>query len=199
VFCSGFFCFSGVKKLPVAAQEIWMTAFNKAHKNGKEKNVDNLEQYAFTAAWSAVKQKYEQTDTIEWVAKEADMEINIEQVSSIRKIDIEKQIVWGIVYEPNKVDSQGDFATADEIEKACHGFLRDYNQIGLMHEDTLSKQQAVTVESYIAPMDFVLGNEIVKQGSWVMAVHIQHNDIWQKVKTGEIAAFSMGGLGKRRV
>lgn len=35
-----------------------------------------------------------------------------------------KRYVLGIVYEPDTVDYQGDYASADEIEKACHDFMK---------------------------------------------------------------------------
>lgn len=40
----------------------------------------------------------------------------------ILKADSEKHTVTGIVYEPDTEDSQGDFMTAEEIEKAAHYF-----------------------------------------------------------------------------
>src|SRR6266566_9517764 len=42
----------------------------------------------------------------------------------IVKIDAERRLVYGVVYEPNVPDAHDDMMTADEIEKACHGFMR---------------------------------------------------------------------------
>lgn len=36
----------------------------------------------------------------------------------------EQRYTLGVVYEPNVVDSQGDFSDASEIEKACHKFMQ---------------------------------------------------------------------------
>jgi len=44
-------------------------------------------------------------------------------VRIIRKTDAQRYTL-GIVYEPNVVDTQGDWSTAEEIEKACYGFMR---------------------------------------------------------------------------
>lgn len=185
-----------VNKLPKHGQEIWIAAYNAAYKT-KDEGTEEAERYAFAIAWADVKEKYEQDEEGKWSIKKME-DILIEREAAIQKVDEARQIVWGIVYEPDVVDTQGDFAKADEIEKACHQFLKDYNQIGKMHESVLSRQQAVTVESYIAPIDFVIGTSTVKKGSWVMAVHIPDEDIWAQIKSGEIAAFSMGGVGKRR-
>lgn len=55
------------------------------------------------------------------------------------------------------------------------------------------------VESYIAPQDLDLdglltGQDIIRKGSWVMAVHVTDDDLWQQVKDGEITGFSIGGV-----
>ena len=34
----------------------------------------------------------------------------------------EQKLVYGIVYEPDVPDAHGDYMTAEEIEKAAHGF-----------------------------------------------------------------------------
>ncbi|MRT18436.1 terminase, partial [Vitellibacter sp. q18] len=47
----------------------------------------------------------------------------------INKEDEEQQLVYGVVYEPNVEDSHGDFMTADSIEKAAHGFIKDARNI----------------------------------------------------------------------
>jgi hypothetical protein len=123
--------------------------------------------------------------------------IEIEHITSIKKIDTDKQIVWGIVYEPDTVDSQSDFASAEEIEKMAHLFLEEYNQIGLMHEELLGKGARV-VESYLAPENFILGDGKVKKGAWIMATHVIDSDIWQRIKKGELTAYSIGGYGRRK-
>ena len=65
--------------------------------------------------------------------------------------DEEKRLVYGIVYEPDAVDSQGDFAKADEIEKACHQFMIDSQEVGPKHFET--SEQLKIVECYTAPQE----------------------------------------------
>ena len=36
---------------------------------------------------------------------------------------LKRKLVYGIVYEPEVKDTDGDYASADEIEKAAHDFL----------------------------------------------------------------------------
>lgn len=107
----------------------------------------------------------------------------------------EKQLVYGIVYEPDIEDTQGDVATAEEIEKAAHGFLEQYNQMSIEHERLTS--QAKVVESYVAPQDLLLGQQEVKKGSWILVSHIVDPDLWQQVKKGDITGYSMEGTAVR--
>ena len=44
------------------------------------------------------------------------------KLSSIIQKSEEKQYVLGIVYAPDEVDLQGDYASLSSIEKACHDF-----------------------------------------------------------------------------
>jgi len=48
------------------------------------------------------------------------------------------------------------------------------------------------IESYIAPVDFEHGGEIIKQGSWIVAMKIWDKDLWKQTKE-EIVGFSAGG------
>lgn len=102
----------------------------------------------------------------------------------------------GIVLEPDEVDSQGDTIDASEVRKAAHLFLRRYNEgttLGLMHQEFEDIGIRV-VESYIAPIDFELGGQSVKKGSWVMTIHVISDDIWVRIKDGELTGFSIGGV-----
>ena len=42
---------------------------------------------------------------------------------SIKKYDEEKGILYGLVYSPDEVDSQGDIASADVIETMAHDYV----------------------------------------------------------------------------
>lgn len=46
------------------------------------------------------------------------------EVKLIAKAEDEKKLVYGVVYEPDIADAHGDFMTAEEIQKAAHGFLK---------------------------------------------------------------------------
>ncbi len=48
---------------------------------------------------------------------------NWQHEARIIKADMKKRYTLGVVYEPNVVDSQGDWTDVEEIEKAAHGFM----------------------------------------------------------------------------
>lgn len=127
----------------------------------------------------------------------------------IAKVDAARQIAYGVVLEPRTAanpDTQGDWYTADDIEKACHSFgehlAKGEGGADLMHADAGDGPLiGFPVESYIAPVDFTWGEgdrfEIVKAGSWVMGVRYPDPEIWAAVEKRELGAFSVWGSGWR--
>lgn len=108
----------------------------------------------------------------------------------------EKRLVYGIVYEPYSVDTQGDYASDDEIEKACHKFMENWQKVGLMHQRDMPDIKVV--ECYVAPTNFRLNGEEIKKGSWVLAVKVYNDTIWEMVKKGELTGFSLQGYGREK-
>jgi len=117
---------------------------------------------------------------------------------SITKLDREKQLVTGIVLEPDTVDAHQDTINAEAIERAAHNFLSKYNRgtkLGFLHKK-FGKIGLDLVESWITPVNMKLGNQKIKRGTWLMTVHIKSKDIWEKIKTGQITGLSIGGVAK---
>lgn len=115
----------------------------------------------------------------------------------IAKADKAKQIVYGLVYEPDVEDAHGDTMTAEEIEKAAHGFMERQNTYNIDKQHDLDADKGYVVESYIAPVDMTLGDQEIKKGSWVAGVKVTDADTWEQIEKGEITGFSMWGVGKR--
>jgi len=99
-------------------------------------------------------------------------------------------LVYGIVYEPYSIDTQGHFTTPEEIEKAAHDFL-PRACMNIHHESDL--QDVEVVESYIAPIDFVINKEIVKRGSWVLVSRVNDPELRKSIEAGEITGYSLEG------
>ncbi len=114
------------------------------------------------------------------------------------KLHEEQQVVRGVVLEPDVVDSQDDMITIQEIEAASHGFMievqRGVGSIGVDHE---GPADAVVVESFLAPVEFVEGEQTIRKGSWVLAVKVFDDELWKSVKSGDRTAFSIHGTAER--
>lgn len=128
----------------------------------------------------------------------ADAQALTDGQSVVLKMDTAQQIVYGVVLAPDEIDSQEDWMSAEDIEEAAHQYLIDSRVIGSDHTVGV---YAIPVESYIAPMDLSLdgqyGPQMVKKGSWVLAVKIMDPAEWDKVVAGEYTGFSVGGKGHR--
>jgi len=102
-----------------------------------------------------------------------------------------KQVLY-VAMLPDITDLHGDNTTAEEVRKACHNFNQHCKKANLFHlieTDTFS-----VVESYIAPTDFVLGEVLVKSGTWLVNLQIHDDDVWELVKSGQINGVSIGAL-----
>ena len=130
----------------------------------------------------------------------------------IYKADEEKRIVYGVVLDPTELDAHEDFLSPSVIEETAHQFLESSRTIGLDHNG--DAEGATVVESYVerypTQEDYRLaiegkphrsfrtrfGEDSVTSGSWVLGVRLPP-DLWSKVKSGELNAFSIGGVGTR--
>lgn len=124
-------------------------------------------------------------------------EITKNQYVPLAKAIKDQQIIVGIALQPDVVDAHGDIMSAEVIRKAAHQFLSSYNKtvkLGVQHKDFKPKFELL--ESYLAPITFVLGEKTVKEGSWIVVVKVLDATIWSKIKKGEITGFSIGGKAK---
>lgn len=112
------------------------------------------------------------------------------QVKPLVKEDDPQKLVYGVVYEPDVEDSQGDAMGAGEIEKAAHGFMENYQQIDKQHDFTTHAGQVV--ESYIAPADMEIGTQTVTKGTWVLVTKAT-DEIWDAIQKGEYTGYSLAG------
>lgn len=116
----------------------------------------------------------------------------------ILKVDKKQQIVGGIVYEPDEIDTQGDFTDAKEIEKAMYRFMEKYatdsNRIKINHKG--KRYHFPIMESYIPDEDTKKGGQILKAGSWWLMIKVTNKTIWKMIENKELEGLSMGGSAK---
>ena len=124
--------------------------------------------------------------------------LDIERQVQLLKYAAEaERIVYGVVLEPNSVDAQDDTISPEEIRSAAHSFMQDYGNVGLQHQ-TFINGKARILESFIAPADMQIGDQEVRKGTWLMAMRVLDDDIWDAVEKGVITGFSIGGSALRK-
>ena len=112
----------------------------------------------------------------------------------ILKADGETHQVTGVVYEPMVEDTQGNYMTEAEIEKAAHWFMKNQGSVDLQHSFE-PLEGAHVVESYVAKCDEEIGGATIRKGTWVMTMEIEDQDIFDAIEKGDLTGFSMGGTG----
>lgn len=110
----------------------------------------------------------------------------------------EERTVEGLVYAPSiedsdDQDSQGDWATEEDIREAAHYFMEQGQTGNVDNEHNFQKNGCTVVESFLAKAC----DPYYRKGSWVVKVKVNSDQMWAKVKTGEINGFSMAGSGVR--
>jgi len=116
------------------------------------------------------------------------------------KADDEKQIVYGIVFEPEFFDADDEYVTKEDIEDAAHDYMINLRKSSAACHQKLSHRKEIDdltdiVESYIAPVDFQMGDEIVRAGTWIVGMKIYDKDLWKETKKS-VTGFSAGGLAE---
>ena len=117
-------------------------------------------------------------------------------VKVVRPKDAEERYVLGIVLEPETIDAQRDIYSHEEVRQVAHKFMERFQNIGLMHQTVINSRVKI-LESFLAPSDFKVGRQLVKRGTWLLAVRIKDDDLWKKVKTEGLTGFSIGGSAVR--
>ena len=118
----------------------------------------------------------------------------------IIKTNDEKRLVyaWASVIKENGqmvVDHQGDIIDEGDLTKAVHRFMLESRMSKEMHKGS---ETGDVVESMMFSEDLqrALGINLNKVG-WMVAIKIKDDDVWKRIKKGELKMLSIGGHGKR--
>jgi len=187
---------------PVAKQPHQFKAAKYTHPNGHPRcltcgdeqpigDVCNMK-----SAWY---DKHEWDDADAWTKERAELRnkgiIKDEWLFKIYKQVKTKQIVGGVVYEPEVVDTQDDITSAQEIQDAMYAFMEKYaadtSRIKVQHEG--HTYQFPILECFQPEQDITRGGKTVKKGSWWMMVKVTNDAVWKDIVEGRLNAFSMGG------
>lgn len=119
---------------------------------------------------------------------------------TVLKIDKDQRIVWGWASVSTLkgkvlVDLHDEVISTDEMVKAANKFMLNVRAAKAMHT---GDQIGEVIHSL--PLTKELGESLGIQceyEGWIIAMKIHDDEIWEKVKTGEFSAFSIGGRAKR--
>ena len=124
----------------------------------------------------------------------SEMTKNIE--GKILKADDEQRMVYGwasVVTEKGEavIDRQGDVIEPETLVKAVNDFMEHVRVGKAMHT---GEQVGVVVHSLPVTKEIgdALGIQSDREG-WVVAYKVFDDAVWEMVKSGELAAFSIGG------
>ena len=114
----------------------------------------------------------------------------------ILKTDEEQRMVYGwasVVTEKGEpvVDRQGDVIEPDTLVNAVNKFMEHVRVGKEMH-----KGEQIGAVIHSMPITKEIGDSLGIQSDregWVVAFKVYSDDVWAKVKSGELAAFSIGG------
>jgi len=138
---------------------------------------------------------------ISTIYKSGDKEEEV-HLSQLTKAMTEEGEIISVVYAPERVDDQGDIASAAVIKDFAHDFMQKGGQIDIRHnEQALSKESIFVAESTIvqkgdprfADMKDYDGNAVDVTGGWGVILKVNSEELRAAYRSGEWAGTSMGG------
>jgi len=112
------------------------------------------------------------------------------------KVDDEQRIIYGWasvtkVDDELVVDRQGDVIETDTLHKAVNDFMENVRVGKLMHQ---GEQVGQIIHSFPVSKEIMgaLGIQTEKEG-WITGYKVYDDALWEDVKSGKYAAFSIGG------
>jgi hypothetical protein len=100
-------------------------------------------------------------------------------------------------YDPNTDSDYYVYFSKDTVRKASELYLRNNNHHKATHEHSERVSGVLTVESWIiedtkTDKSTLYGFSLPK-GTWMVKMKIENDDLWQKIKSGELKGLSIEG------
>ena len=128
------------------------------------------------------------------------------------KSDEEKRIVTGAAMIPNqeiiRMDAEDKpyfvYFTEETIEKAQEVFAKYGKTKSTNFEHKTGMRDVTVVESWIVTdpsndKSSALGFKDIPKGSWMVSYKVDNDDLWAKVKAGEVKGFSIEGVFSKNI
>ena len=126
--------------------------------------------------------------------------------------DEEKRIVTGAAMMPNKeivrMDAESKpyfvYFTEETIEKCQEMFAKYGKTKSTNFEHSTGMRDVTVVESWIVTdpkndKSNALGFKDIPKGSWMVSYKVDNDDLWAKVKAGEVKGFSIEGVFSKNI
>jgi len=177
--------------MPAESHEAYLAYYlpEGAEEGSSEAPVDRMEvmEYALQAVVESI---------MEFVVSKKD-------IGSIKilKIDEEQRIIYGwasvTTYKGELVvDLQGDVIKTETLHKAFNEFMKGVRVGKINHS---GEQVGQIVHSFPMSKDICEALEIQSDKEGVISgFHVTDDDLWEKVKSGEYAEFSIGGRAQKQ-
>jgi phage head maturation protease len=123
----------------------------------------------------------------------------------LKEVDAEKRILMGAALVPNKQIYRRNkdkeyyiYFSEDTVRKASELFLMRSNQNNATYEHERKMLDGMSVvESWIIEDEKTdksrLYNFNLPKGTWMISMKVNNDDVWQKVKDGDVKGFSIEG------
>lgn len=124
----------------------------------------------------------------------------------LKEVDDEKRLLMGAALIPDKQilrlnektkEEYYIFFSKDTIRKASELFFKRNKQSNATYEHMKEVQGMTVVESWIIEDEKTdksrLYNFELPVGTWMISMKVDNEDVWQKVKAGEVKGFSIEG------
>lgn len=146
------------------------------------------------AGYTWAKSKVASLDRIDNQSTKSDGLEQVQRCVTIKRMDREKQVVYGEVYAPYVLDTYGEFMTPEDIEIMAHRFMTlDLSAVIDTQHDNVPNG-SYPVESFIARE----GDPYYTPGAWVLGVKVPDPVMWYRIKSGELNGFSFQSMVKPR-
>jgi hypothetical protein len=106
----------------------------------------------------------------------------------VTKVDKSNQIVYGVVYEPFAIDTDGETISKEHVAKMAWDFIASgyYTKIDIQHN--FKESGSTVVESFVTRK----GDPDFPEDSWVLGVQVP-DEVWELVLSGDLNGFSLAG------
>lgn len=141
-------------------------------------------------------------NTISTIFKDGDSSQEV-QLTTLCKDMNELGEIHAVVYAPERVDSQGDVASAEVIKDFAYDFQKYGSGIDIQHnEEVLEKEDIFIAETFIVQKDDPRfldikdyeGNIVDVTGGWGVVLKVESEDLRERYRSGDWRGISMGGV-----